>query len=268
MTAPASTERTPVVSALKGAPVEGARIVVTGANRGIGLAFVQEALARGAAKVYAGVRDIDDITPELAATGAEPVQLEVTSGSDITAAAAHCSDANVLINNAGLHAGDRLIKASDPDAARREMEVNFFGPLHTTRAFAPVLAANGGGSIVNVLSVAAIAPTAFMGGYSPSKVAALYLGGISRAELEPDGITVTSLIVGSVETRMSSHVEGKKEDPRDIAIAGLKAMSRGTWTCDTDRLAAESRAQLALDPVRYERALGKLLFVSELRTNS
>lgn len=256
------------MSGLRGAPVEGATIVVTGANRGIGLAFVQEALAKGAAKVYAGVRDTADITAELAATGAEVVQLEVTSTDDVRAAAERCADATVLINNAGLHAQDRLVKATDPDAARREMEVNFFGPLETTRAFAPVIAANGGGSIVNVLSVAAIAPTAFMGGYSPAKAATLYLGGIARAELEPDGITVTSLIVGSVETRMSAHVTGDKEDPRDIARVGLKAMSRGDWTCDTDRMAYESRARLALDPVRYERMLGKLLFVSDLSTKA
>ncbi len=256
------------MSTLRGAPVEGAVLVVTGANRGIGLAFVQEALAKGAAKVYAGVRDTSDVTDELRATGAEIVQLEVTSPDDVTAAAAHCSDATVLINNAGLHAQDRLVKATDPDAARREMEVNYFAPLAAIRAFAPVIAGNGGGSIVNVLSVAAIAPTAFMGGYSPAKAATLYLGGIARAELEPDGITVTSLIVGSVDTRMAAHVDGDKEDPRDIAKAGLKAMSRGEWTTDTDRMAVESRARLAMDPVRYERGLGKLLFVTELSTKA
>ncbi|WP_370617425.1 SDR family oxidoreductase [Mumia sp. Pv 4-285] len=254
------------MSALRGAAVEGSRVVVTGANRGIGLAFVEEAFARGAAKVYAGVRDVDSVTDELRATGAEIVALEVTSDSDVEAAAKACPDANVVVNNAGLHAGDRLIEASDPDAARAEMEVNYFGPLRTTRAFAPVLATNGGGSFVNVLSVAAIAPTAFMGGYSPSKAAALYLGGIARAELEQYGISVTSLIVGSVDTRMASHVEGKKEDPRDIAATGLKAMERGEWVCDTDRMAIESRARLARDPVRYERGLGKLLFAAELRT--
>lgn len=244
----------------------GATVVVTGANRGIGLAFVTEALAQGAAKVYAGVRDTGAVTDELRATGAEIVQLEVTDADDVAAAARTCADATVLINNAGLHAQDRLVKCSDEDAARREMEVNYFAPLATTRAFAPVIAANGGGSIVNVLSVAAIAPTAFMGGYSPAKAAALYLGGIARAELEPDGITVTSLIVGSVDTQMAAHVEGHKEDPRDIAVAGLKAMQRGDWTADTDTMAFQSRARLALDPVRYERGLGRLLFAESLST--
>ncbi|KAA1380105.1 SDR family oxidoreductase [Aeromicrobium fastidiosum] len=256
------------MSQLRGARVEGSVVVVTGANRGIGLAFVREALSRGAAKVYAGVRDVDDVTDELRQTGAEIIALEVTSADDIAAAAAHCTDATVLVNNAGLHAQDRLVKATDPDAARREMEVNYFAPLALTRAFAPVIAANGGGSIVNVLSVAAIAPTAFMGGYSPAKAATLYLGGITRAELGPDHITCTSLIVGSVDTRMASHVDGKKEDPLDIAKAGLKAMERGEWTCDTDRMAVESRARLAMDPVRYETGLGKLLFMSDLSTKA
>lgn len=255
------------MSGPRGAPVEGARVVVTGANRGIGLAFVQEALARGAATVYAGVRDVGDITPELRATGATVLGLDVTDAAQVASAAEECTDATVLVNNAGLFTGNRLVMADDPDAARREMEVNYFGPLLTTRAFAPVIAGNGGGSIVNVLSVAAIAPTAFMGGYSPSKAAALYLGGIARAELEPLGITVTSLVVGSVDTRMAAHVQGPKEAPRDIAATGLTAMEHGEWVCDTDRLAAESRARLARDPVRYERGLGRLLFVDDLRTS-
>ncbi|MCD9153868.1 SDR family oxidoreductase [Aeromicrobium duanguangcaii] len=254
------------MSAGRRTPVTGSTVVVTGANRGIGLAFVQEALAAGAAKVYAGVRDVGDVTDELAATGAEIVALDVVDRAQVQAAARTCSDATVLINNAGLFTGNRLVQADDPDAARREMEVNYFGPLETTRAFAPVISANGGGAIVNVLSVAAIAPTAFMGGYSTSKAAALYLGGIARAELEPMDVGVTSLIVGSVETRMAAHVDGQKEDPRDVARIGLKAMSRGDWTCDTDRMAIDSRARMARDPIRYERGLGKLLFVDQLVT--
>lgn len=255
---------------MSGTPVEGARVLVTGANRGLGLAFVREALAQGAATVYAGVRDAaelaDDLAGELRASGVSVVPLDVTVPGQVAAAALACPDVTVLVNNAGLYTGERLVMADDPDAARREMEVNYFAPLAMIRAFAPVIAHNGGGAVVNVLSVAAIAPTAFMGGYSTSKVAALYLGGIARAELEPLGIGVTSLIIGSVDTRMAAGVAGPKEDPRDIARTGLRAMSRGEWVCDTDPMAVDARARLARDPVRYERGLGRLLHAGQLRT--
>ena len=251
---------------LRGAPVAGSTFIVTGANGGIGLAIAVEALRQGAAKVYCGVRDLDTVSPELAASGAQPVLLDVTDETRVAEVARECGDVNVVVNNAGLHARDRLIEATDPGAARREMEVNYFGPLNMIRAFYPVIESNGGGSIVNVLSVAAIAPTAFMGGYSPAKVAAHYLGGIARAELEPRGITVTNLFVGSVDTKMAAHVDGEKEPPSTIAVAGLKAMSRGEWSCDTDIMAEQSRARLARDPVRYERGLGKLVFMDTVST--
>lgn len=251
---------------LRGAPVEGSTFLVTGANGGIGLAFAETAIAQGAAKVYCGVRSLDTVSPELAASGAVPVLLDVTDEDQVARTARECADVNVVINNAGLHARDRLVEATDAGAARREMEVNYFGPLNMIRAFYPVIEANGGGSFVNVLSVAAIAPTAFMGGYSPAKVAAHYLGGIARAELEPRGISVTNLIVGSVDTKMAAHVDGEKEPPSLIAKVGLKAMSRGEWTCDTDAMAEQSRARLARDPVRYETGLGKIMFMDNLST--
>ncbi len=239
--------------------------LVTGANRGIGAAFAAELLAQGA-KVYAAARNPADMPEDLLEAGAVPVALDVTDTAQVRAAATACPDVSLLINNAGHFAGQRLVMADDPDAARAEMEVNYFGPLNTTRAFAPVLGANGGGAIINVLSVAAIAPTAFMGGYSPSKAATLYLSGITRAELEPQGTRVTALIVGSVDTRMAGHVEGQKEKPSDIAKAGLKAMLRGEHVADTDWMAIESRARLARDPARYERGLAKLLHAANLRT--
>jgi NAD(P)-dependent dehydrogenase (short-subunit alcohol dehydrogenase family) len=241
--------------------MSGVVALVTGANRGIGQAFVEELIEQGA-RVYAGSRDPAAVrTP-----GAIPVGLDITDPAQVAAAAAGCADVNLLVNNAGLFTRQRLVMAEDPEAARAEMEVNYFGTLAMTRAFAPVLAANGGGQIINVLSVAAIVPTAFMGGYSPAKAATLFLSGITRAELEPQGTKVTALIVGSVDTRMADHVDGRKEDPRDIARAGLKAAAKGELTFDTDWMAVDARARLARDPVRYERGLGRLVHKAALRT--
>jgi len=244
------------------AAAKGCIALVTGGNRGIGRAFVDELLAAGAEKVYMGSREPVDDAPE----GVEVVILDVTDQASVAAAAARCADATVLVNNAGLHARTRLVLTDDTDAARREMEVNYFGVLDMTRAFAPVLAANGGGAIVNVLSVAGAIPTAFMGGYSTSKAAALYLSIISRAELEPQGTTVTALVVGSVDTRMADHVAGHKEDPRDIARIGLSAMKRGERVVDTDVMAITARASYAVDPVRHEQAMAKLMNATNLST--
>lgn len=237
------------------ARAEGSIALVTGGNRGIGRAFVEELLARGARKVYVGSREpVEDLPP-----GAELVLLDVTDTESVAAAAAECTDLTVLINNAGLHTRGRLVLTNDPDGARREMEVNYFGVLNMIRAFAPVLAANGGGAIVNVSSIAGAIPTAFMGGYSSSKAAGLFLSSIARAELEPQGTTVTALVVGSVETRMSDHVVGAKEDPSTIAKVGIAAMGRGERVVDTDQMAVVARASYALDPVRFERAMAKML---------
>jgi NAD(P)-dependent dehydrogenase (short-subunit alcohol dehydrogenase family) len=241
------------------ARVEGCTALVTGGNRGIGRAFVEELLVGGAAKVYCGARDPEDIPSELLSAGAVGVQLDITDQASVLAAAKTCADATAIINNAGLHGRERLVLTGNPDMAREEMEVNYFGTLNMIRAFAPVLEANGGGAIVNVLSVAGAIPTAFMGGYSPAKSAALFLSIIARAELEPQGTSVTALIVGSVDTRMADHVEGAKEDPRTIAVAGLQAMSRGERILDTDTMAVEARAKYALDPVRWERAMAKVM---------
>jgi NAD(P)-dependent dehydrogenase (short-subunit alcohol dehydrogenase family) len=248
------------------AVVAGCTALVTGGNRGIGRAFVEELLKGGAARVYCGARDPDEIPAALLGAGAVAVRLDVTDEASVHAATRDCPDVTVVVNNAGLHGRDRLVMAADPTIARQEMEVNYFGVLNMTRAFAPVIAGNGSGAFVNVLSVAGAVPTAFMGGYSPAKSAALYLSVIARAELEPMDIGVTALIVGSVDTRMADHVEGAKEDPRDIAIAGLGAMARNERIFDTDRMAIEARAKYALDPVRWERAMAKVMLSGELKT--
>ena len=212
----------------------GSVALVTGANRGIGLAFVRELAARGAKKIYAGARHPGDLSDEFAGLPAEVVPLDVTDLAAVRAAAGACPDVDLLVNNAGLFTNKRLVLTEDPDAARREMEVNYFGVLNMTRAFAPVLGANGGGYIANVLSVAGAFPAPFMGGYSPAKAAALFLSTITRSELADQGTEVIALVVGSVDTRMAAHVAGRKEDPADIARAGLDALDRGsTWPTPT-----------------------------------
>jgi NAD(P)-dependent dehydrogenase (short-subunit alcohol dehydrogenase family) len=244
----------------------GSAALVTGANRGIGLAFVRELAARGARKVYAGVRAPDEITDEFKELPVEIVPLDVTDLAAVQAAAAACPDVSLLVNNAGLFTNTRLVLASDPDAARREMEVNYFGVLNMTRAFAPVLGANGGGYIANVLSVAGAFPAPFMGGYSPAKAATLFLSSITRSELADQGTEVIALIVGSVDTRMAAHVAGRKEDPADIARAGLDALDRGEHVADTDFMAVDARARYARDPIRYERGMTKLLKATTMDT--
>jgi NAD(P)-dependent dehydrogenase (short-subunit alcohol dehydrogenase family) len=239
----------------------GSVALVTGGNRGVGKAMVEELLARGAAKVYAGVRTPSEPAPD----GAERVQLDITDPVQVAAAAASCADVTVLVNNAGLHANRRLVLTDDETAARDEMEVNYFGTLAMTRAFAPILGRNGGGVIVNVLSVAAVVPAAFMGGYSTSKAATWFLSTITRAELAEQGTQVTSLVLGSVDTRMADHVAGNKEDPRDIARIGLDGVEAGTLTVATDKMAIDSMAAHAADPERFERQLAKLLHVTQLR---
>jgi NAD(P)-dependent dehydrogenase (short-subunit alcohol dehydrogenase family) len=244
----------------------GSVALVTGANRGIGLGFVQELAARGARKIYAGVRNPNAVTDEFKGLPVEVVPLDVTDLTTVQAAAAACPDVNLLVNNAGLFTNNRLVLTADPDAARREMEVNYFGVLNMTRAFAPVLGANGGGYIANVLSVAGAFPAPFMGGYSPAKAAALFLSSITRSELADQGTEVIALIVGSVDTRMAAHVQGRKEDPRDIARAGLDSLDRGEHVADTDFMAVDARARYARDPIRYERGMTKLLKVTTMDT--
>jgi NAD(P)-dependent dehydrogenase (short-subunit alcohol dehydrogenase family) len=248
--------------------IEGRSAIVTGANRGIGEAFVDELLAAGAARVYAGTRDPRGADALITRHGARcvPVTLDVTDADAVSAAAARGADVSIVINNAGAFTNQRLMGAPDMRGARLEMEVNYFGVLSMCRTFAPILAAHGGGAIVNVLSAAAIAVLPSMGGYPPSKAAARALSTAVRAELAPAGTQVTALIVGSVDTRMASHVQGAKEAPADIARAGIKAVRHAIDEMDTDRMAVEVRAAMALDPRGFEKRMARLLHATSIKT--
>ena len=242
--------------------------IVTGGNRGIGEGFVRAFLEAGSSKVYVGARNPDDASHLVDEFGdrAVPVKLDVTDEGQVAVAAGQCSDVSIVVNNAGVFTNRLLIGADDMSGAREEMEVKYFGTLAMCRAFAPVLAANGGGAIVNVLSAAALIDIPNMGGYGPSKTATRFLSSGVRAELAGQGTQVTALIVGSVETRMSAHVKGQKEQPIDIGRAGITAIQKNIDEMDTDWMATTVRASVALDPKGYEKRLAKLLKIEELDT--
>jgi len=248
--------------------VAGSIAIVTGGNRGIGEAFVRCLIDAGAEKVYVGTRSLEaafslvDQYPGKAVA----VELDVTNESQVQAVAEQCSDTNIIINNAGAFENQTLIGAPDMIAARLEMEVNYFGVLSMCRRFAPVLANNGGGAIVNVLSAGGILAIPNMGGYSPSKFAARALTTSVRAELADQNTQVSCLIVGSVDTRMASHVEGGKEPPEAIAKAGIKAIKHNIREMDTDAFAINIRAAIARDPANVERQMAALLKVETLST--
>jgi NAD(P)-dependent dehydrogenase (short-subunit alcohol dehydrogenase family) len=248
--------------------IKGSVALVTGGNRGIGEAFVRALIGAGAARVYVGARDPANAA-HLAAEfpgQALAVRLDVTRPEQIEAAAAACGDVSILINNAGAFLNRRLIAAPDLAAAREEMEVNYFGPVALCRAFAPILARNGGGAIVNVLSSGGLVAVPAMGGYSPSKFAGRAAAACIRAELAGQGTQVTALIVGSVDTRMAAHVAGHKEAPADIAKAGIAAIRRAIDEMDTDLMAVEVRASLARDPKALERSMARMLDAEVIST--
>lgn len=228
--------------------------LVTGGNRGIGEAFVRALIEAGARKVYVGARNPADgqhLADEFPGQ-VQVVRLDVTDPAQIAEAARTCGDVSILVNNAGQFAMRRLIEAPDMSGARAEMEANYFGPLMMCRAFAPALGKHPESAIINVLSAAAIVAVPGMGGYSPSKFAGRAMSTCVRAELAPQKTHVAALIVGSIDTRMASHVNGYKEPPSVVAKAGLRAIERRIDEVDTDVMAVEVRAQLALDPKGQE----------------
>jgi NAD(P)-dependent dehydrogenase (short-subunit alcohol dehydrogenase family) len=228
-------------------------VFITGANRGLGLAFARTALAAGAKKVYAGARNPSAITLD----GVTPVALDVTRPDQVEAAARACGDVNLLINNAGISRKGTLLNTPDAfDLARAELETNFFGPWAMSRAFAPVLAAHGGGAIVNVLSVLSWLSLPTSATYSASKSAAWSLSNGLRDALRGQSTQVLSLHVGFMDTDMTSGLPGPKAAPDDVAKQTFEALEAGRFEVLADALTRQVRAGLSSDapPYAVERA--------------
>lgn len=234
--------------------IAGAVVLVTGANRGIGAAFVRLAQERGAARIYAAARDVSSLRVD----GVEPIELDVTDAGQVEAAARAAGDVQILINNAGISTGTSLVDG-DLTRIRREMDTNFYGPLLMTRAFAPVLAANGGGAVLNVISALSWFATPGTGAYAASKAAAWMLTDSTRLELAAQGTHVVGVHMGLVDTDMASGVDAPKIAPVDLARAGLDAIESGTQEVLGDDWATFVKSGLTLNPEeRYGQILAAL----------
>ena len=196
---------------------------VTGANRGLGREFTRALLERGAAKVYGGARDPHTITEP----GVVPVVLDITDPGAVAAAAALAGDVTLLINNAGTSSGGSLLTASDSDRIRSDFNTNVFGTADVARAFAPILGANGGGAMLNVLSALSFVTLPAAAGYSASKAAAWSLTNALRLALLSQGTQVVALHVGFMDTDMVAHLAVPKIDPRIVAQAALNGIEDG-----------------------------------------
>jgi short-subunit dehydrogenase len=204
--------------------------LVTGANRGIGREFVAELLKRGAAKIYVAARDTASLKELLREGDSRLVALplDVTDPDQVAAAAAIAADITLLVNNAGYAAFEGAIAAPNMDDARREMEVNYFGTLSLTRAFAPVLAKTGGGALLNMLSMLALVSLPMAATYSASKSASLSLTRSLRAELGAQGTQVVGVLAVQTETSMGTKLPEPRMTPQEVVTDALDAIQAGT----------------------------------------
>ena len=215
--------------------IENSVALVTGANRGIGLAFARELLARGARKVYAGARNPAAIVQ----IGVQPLRLDVNSAQDVVAAAALAQDVTLVINNAGIAQPGGFLAADSEDVARRIFETNFFAMLRMSKAFAPILKANGGGALLNVLSVASWVNGGELAAYSASKSAAWSLTNALRNELAAQKTQVLALHMAYVDTDLTRGFDVPKTSSSEIVKRALDGLESGLDEVLADELTVQ-----------------------------
>jgi NAD(P)-dependent dehydrogenase (short-subunit alcohol dehydrogenase family) len=224
-----------------------ATVLITGANCGIGLAFAQAALARGARKVYAGARNPAGIT----LAGVTPIQLDVTSADDVASAAAVAGDVTLVINNAGIAETGSFLTPGAEASLRRHLDVNVFGTLRVSQAFAPVLARNGGGALLNVASIASWISGPLLANYAVSKSAVWSLSNGLRNDLRGQQTQVLTLHMGFVDTDLTQGIDAPKSTPEAIVARALDALEAGAEEVLADEITGQVKLGLAANPGVY-----------------
>jgi NAD(P)-dependent dehydrogenase (short-subunit alcohol dehydrogenase family) len=214
--------------------LQDATVFITGANRGLGLAFARAALERGARKVYAAARNPEQVS----LPGVVPVRLDVLDDESVAAAALLCKDVTLVINNAGIASPSAVLNDGGEASLRHHLETNFFGMLRVSREFAPVLKNNGGGALLNVLSIASFINSPLLGTYSLSKTAAWGLTNALRNELQPQGTQVLALHVGFIDTDLTQGFDVPKSPPAVVVARAFDALE-----LDAAEVMADERSQ-------------------------
>ena len=241
--------------------LEGAVVLVTGANGGLGQVFVQQLLDAKVSKIYAAGRKLASLEKVVAMDSSRivPVQIDVTKEDEVNAAAQQCSDLTVLVNNAGVSRDTSVLQAPSLDNARLEMNTNYFGTMAMCRAFAPVLKANGGGAIVNLVSFLAKVNLPFIGTYCASKAAELSLTQCVRAELAAQGTLVVAVMPATIDTKMADFYPPPKVAPSEVVRATLEAIASETEDIYPGEQANELSKNILQDPKGIEKYLAGML---------
>jgi len=231
--------------------IKGSVVLITGASGAIAQALIAELKARGAAKIYAGARDISGLA---ASDHLVPLKMDVSSDDDVRKAAAVAPDVTLLINNAGINHNTSFMTAPDLTIASKEIEANYIAPLRVTRAFAPALIANKG-SVLNMLTILSRVNLPFMGSYCASKAAALSLTQGLRGELAPQGVHVAGALPGAVDTRMTAGLPIPKMTTAEAATEILDGFESGEEDIYVGEMARGIAQGLAHDAKAVERQL-------------
>jgi len=230
--------------------IKGEIALVTGANRGLGLSFVEALVEFGAAKIYATARNIDTLEPLVRKHGGlvVPIGLDVTEQAQVDAAAEVARDVTLLLNSAGVLDGRSLLEAESLSGFEHEIAVNVFGLARMCQAFAPIIESNGGGAIANMLSAACLVHYPPNGTYTATKAAAMSLTEVLQFELRDKGVEVFGIYAGWIDTEMASHAAVDKPSPDEVAHNTMVGIEAGGSNIDADESAIYCRTELQNNP--------------------